>query len=198
MRLSISYLYRIKIGDLYLLVKSERIPNQYQPVGGVIKRLPEGSAYLSEINAKDDDLIPIDETAKDDLRIRIDGRYLFSFMRWYDSATGRETDCWREFYEELVKPRILSQKNFGSVLTRHIRRYVTPVHFTNFTQSHELLVAEIYELVPTEAQKNELMELQKKSLSNILWATEEVILRQGVIQKQLLKANISVTALWTL
>ena len=36
-RISFAYLYRIKIGDKYLLVKNERGTGKYQPVGGVYK-----------------------------------------------------------------------------------------------------------------------------------------------------------------
>jgi len=75
-RLSISYLYRIKVDNLYLLVKGGWI-DQYQPVGGVIKRLPEATAYLSKFDTKDDDLIPIDKTTKDARR------------SWIASARGR-------------------------------------------------------------------------------------------------------------
>src|SRR5437868_1126300 len=34
-RMSISYLYQIEVQGKYLLVKGHRIPNQFQPVGGV-------------------------------------------------------------------------------------------------------------------------------------------------------------------
>ena len=39
-RISISYLFRIKVKGKYLLVRGDRIKNQFQPVGGVYKRLP--------------------------------------------------------------------------------------------------------------------------------------------------------------
>lgn len=38
-RISFAYLYRIKIGNKYLLVKNERGTGKYQPVGGVYKLL---------------------------------------------------------------------------------------------------------------------------------------------------------------
>ena len=40
-RLSFSYLFKIQIDGKYLLIKGNRLKNQYQPVGGVYKYYPE-------------------------------------------------------------------------------------------------------------------------------------------------------------
>src|SRR5690242_2262007 len=51
-RLSISYLYRIEMNGKYLLIKSYRIPNTYQPVGGVYKYYdPEAKKALYAMGA---------------------------------------------------------------------------------------------------------------------------------------------------
>jgi SMODS-associated NUDIX domain len=151
-RVSISYLYRIKVGEMYLLVRSQRRKDQFQPVGGVIKALPDGKTFLTSIKAKEDDFIPIDDDSKNDLRITIDGRNIFTLMTWYETATGRETDCWREFYEELLATKILSLENFGYVYTRHLKRHLDPISYGNPEQKHRFLVSEIYELLPTDNQ----------------------------------------------
>jgi len=197
-RLSISYLYRIKVDNRYLLIKGHRIPDQYQPVGGVIKLLPDGAAYLWDFDAKGDDLFPIDKASVHDLRISIDGKHLFKFMQWYESGKGRETDCWREFYEELVRPEIVPRDAFGFVFTRHIRRHVTPVQFSNHVQKHECLIAEIYELIATAEQEAELKKLQKADSAKYTWATEDEIRRQGVIQGRKRNMRIPITASWIL
>ncbi len=83
-----SYLYRIKIDDKYLLVKGNRILGQYQLVGGVIKRYPSSKDFFDSISAKDDPMIPIDTTSKNDLRIRVSGKNVLRFMQWFDSGKG--------------------------------------------------------------------------------------------------------------
>ena len=197
-RLSISYLYRIKVDDDYLLIRGHRIKDQYQPVGGVMKRLPEGTVALSEFDATDDKLIPFDQTARDDLRIIIGGKHLFNFMRWYQSRKGRETDCWREFYEELVAPGIVPADVFGYVTTRHVRRHITPVRFSNHVQMPECLIAEIYELIPTEEQTKELKKLKAISSEKYMFAKADEIRQEGVKPGQSQNRRISITASWTL
>jgi hypothetical protein len=153
---------------------------------------------LSSIKAKEDDFIPIDDDSTNDLRITIDGRYIHSLMIWYDSGTGRETDCWREFYEELIGTKILSIENFGYVFTKHIKRHVDPIVYGAPEQKYRFLISEIYELLATEAQLKELRALQATSSDKYIWATEDLIRRLGVIPKQQSDIAIPITASWTL
>lgn len=197
-RISASYLYRIKINDLYFLIRSQRRPNQFQPVGGVVKYLPEATAFLTSISAKEDDFIPVDDDSRCDLRITIEGRHVFSFMNWYDSAMGRERDCWREFYEELVAAKILSIENFGYVFTRFITRHEQPICFSVAEQKCKLQIADIYELIATDSQMKELCSLQPSQSDKYVWATDELIRRLGAIPKQQLNTVIAPTASWTL
>src|SRR5690349_6727875 len=60
-RVSISYLFRIRVSGRYLLIRGTRFPDQFQPIGGVYKLFPSGVARLkSSFGAVDDDIIPID------------------------------------------------------------------------------------------------------------------------------------------
>ncbi len=197
----ISYLYRIKIGEKYLLVRSQRRTNQNSAGRfGVIKILPDGKTFLSTIKAKEDDFIPVDDNSENDLRITIDGRNIFTLMTWYETAAGRETDCWREFYEELVQRlKILSTKNFGYVFTRHLKRHVDPITFGNPEQKHRFLVSEIYELLHHRGSDRELIELRTIFSDKYVRVTEEdTIRRLGVIPKQGVNMTIPITACWTL
>ncbi|ARF16726.1 hypothetical protein [Sporosarcina ureae] len=74
-RVSISYLFRIKIDGKYLLVKGNRI-QQFQPVGGVYKRYEDSDYIFNELDVKEDVKIPEDDAKKNDLRIRIKGAFL--------------------------------------------------------------------------------------------------------------------------
>lgn len=197
-RLSVSYLFRIKIDDQYLLIRGKRITNRYQPVGGVIKRYPESTEFFVKIGAQDDNMYPIDQSSRNDLRIRIRGIRMFSFMQWFDARKGRETDAWREFYEELVAPGILSRDTFGYIASRYVRRHVSPIKYSSHAQMKERFVAEIYELLPSQQQELELRLLMNEDSNNYLWANEDLIRRRGVVPKQKFKRNISPTAEWTL
>lgn len=195
-RLSISYLYRIKLNDEYFLIKGERIKNQYQPVGGVYKRYKSAEKFFKEINALDDDLFPIDKSSKDDLRIRIKGRYLLNFIKWFDSKSERETCQWREFYEELIQTNIINQKDFPYIFTNFIKQYVYGIKWSEYSQSKELLIAEIYEPIFNDEQTLIFESLKCKENEKYCFMSENQINRLGVIPKEEIKIQIAKTAKW--
>lgn len=197
-RLSISYLYRIKIGDTYFLVRGQRIKNQFQPVGGVYKRLNNSDSLFMSIGALDDDLFPIDESSKNDLRIRIKGRHLLRFIRWFSSEEGRESSPWREFYEELVETEIVPGKMFPYLFTKKIKQHVSGICWSDYVQSLELFIADIYEPVLNEDQYAAISKLSENSSDKYVFATEEQVKRLGIIPKKNTSANISRTASWVI
>lgn len=77
-RISAAYLFKINIDGKYLLVKGRNI-NQLQPVGGVYKRLPDSSTLFQNLEILDDKCIPICDTTRQDLRIRVKGKHLANF-----------------------------------------------------------------------------------------------------------------------
>ena len=104
-RISFAYLYRIKVGNKYLLVKNERGTEKYQPVGGVYKLAGNEKIELkNRYQVKDDDKISIDESSRDDYRLRIENKYLRKFMKRFDRGANRERidNLSREFKEELI------------------------------------------------------------------------------------------------
>ncbi|WOD40544.1 hypothetical protein [Nodosilinea sp. E11] len=179
-RMSISYLFRIKVEGKYLLIRGKRFP-QFQPVGGVFKRYDSSISFFQEIHALDDDLIPIDADSKRDLRIRLKGRYLLKFMKWFDSRKNREICGWREFYEELVKPRIFPEELFPFVKYQFIKRHINPIRYSDFSQSYEILVAEIYEVILDREQESFLQDTIRTGISDCIWVTEEEVLRRGAM-----------------
>jgi hypothetical protein len=197
-RISISGLYRIKMDGLYLLVKGRRI-DQYQPVGGVFKRFRDSRLIFEKLNVLDDDNVPIDAESRDDLRIRVPFNKLSQFLNWYKTGKNRETSPWREFYEELIGEGILSQENFPYINYEHIRTHLEGIHYTPYFRCHEILIAEIYELLPTQKQIEELEVLIKKQTSeDYIWASASIIQSLGVEPNKSLKANISKTSSWIL
>jgi len=197
-RLSISYLYRIKVNDDYFLVRGLRIKNQFQPVGGVYKRHDSSKKIFERIGALDDDLFSIDESSKNDLRIRIKGRHLLQFIKWFDSERDRENCPWREFYEELIKTNIVTKDNFPYIFTRKIKRYISGVNWSDYVQSKELFIADIFEPILTDKQLLELENLKQIQSENYIFATEDQIRRLGIVPKKQHLSNISKTANWLL
>lgn len=197
-RVSISALVRIRVYDKYLLVKGLRIRAQYQPVGGVLKRLPSSFPLLSELGVREDEKMPVDEDTLNDLRVRVPSNALVAFLEWYDTGRGREISPWREFYDELIKPGILPADRFPYILYDYVKRHVAGIQFSDFFQCDELLIAEIYELIPTNDQLEALKALRPETNEQVIWATESLIKSRGVNPPENFTANISNNAAWIL
>ena len=172
-RLSIAYLFRIKIDNQYLLVKSQR-RNTHQPPGGVYKRLPSSKTFFEEICIKEENNVNYDPNSDNDLRIRIKGKYLSRFFKWLDQAKGREISPWREFYEELLFTNILSSENFPYIQYEFIRRKQSDITKT-YGEQFEIHVADIYELLPDDKQKKELDALKDQDSDQFILADENTI-----------------------
>lgn len=179
-RISFAYLYRIKIGNNYLLVKNERGTGKFQPVGGVYKLLNSEKLELkNRYQVKDDNKIPIDESSRDDYRLRIESKYLRKFVRRFDHKASREqiTNLSREFKEELVEKGII---DWNQISYRFCGRHTTELQFSEHFQCYELLLADIVELIPTPEQEKNLMQLLKQHFDSYRFATAEDIESLGV------------------
>lgn len=196
-RISVSYLFRIKVDGSYLLIKGHRW-DHYQPVGGVYKTSPGAKASLNKMNALDDNLVPIDEVSEHDLRIRIPARQIIPFVRWFESEHSRETSPWREFHEELIGSGILSGDDFPFIFHDFIRREIRPIRYSHWADSMEILIADIYELLPTPDQFKALKGLKKSGNPQIVYASEDQIRHLGITPGKNLDLRISETAIWTL
>lgn len=197
-RISASYLYRIRVDNEYLLVKGQRF-DHFQPVGGVYKAHPSSSGSRNAMKILDDNLLTPDAVSNGDLRVRVPGKKLVHFVRWFEAETGRETDGWREFYEELVATGILSAEAFRYVKYDRIERLYRPMKFSPWANSQEILIADILELLPTPEQLVQLRELKNRSDLPILWASEGQIRRMGAADGAANQTTrIAETAVWTI
>jgi hypothetical protein len=198
-RLSISYLFRIKVDSEYLLIRSKRFP-AFQPVGGVYKRFASSTTFFQELEILDDDLVPFDEVSKDDLRVRVKGKHLVAFISWFYSGKDRELSPWREFYEELVKPGHLPSEVFPYIFYRHIKRYEHPLRYSDYAKSQELLIADIYDLVLNSAQNECLNKLHasKGSTDELIWVDEDRVRRRGALPGENSTYEISLHSSWIL
>lgn len=162
-RFSLSGLYKIQIPDSnkYLLVLNRRIENQLQPVGGVYKRFGDDSLF-NKWGAKPDNSrngLDVDELSSGDLRFVVRGKHALDVLNWFESQNERELDPKREFKEELLDTKILSQEVFSHFNHKHIRRYSTDIKWSDFFGCYEILVYDVFELLPNHDQKRALLQL---------------------------------------
>lgn len=179
-RISFAYLYRIKIGDKYLLVKNERGTGKYQPVGGVYKFEEDEKIELkNRFQAKDDNKISIDESSRNDYRLRMENKYLRKFISHFDKKANRENvdNLSREFREELIEKNII---NWNEISYRFCGRHMTSLHFGEHFQIYEILLADVVELLPTVEQMEDLKMLLNKPSDKYRLATAEEITSLGV------------------
>ncbi len=175
-RISFAYLYRIKIGNKYLLVQNSRNTGKYQPVGGVYKLLGNEKLELKNLfHVMDDDKILIDESSRDDYRLRMENKYLRKFIKRFNSKSAnreRIDNVGREFREELLESGILHWKKISY---RYCGRHMTDLRFEEHFQIYELLLADIVELLPTADQEQDLKNLMAHENSKYRFATAEQI-----------------------
>lgn len=177
-RISIAYLIRIKIDGKYLLVKSNRIDNKFQPVGGVRKYYSGAKGILDDLGFLDDDCLPIDENSRGDLRIRIPTKKLVDFFKWYDGRKSREVDQTREFNEELLATSILPQAAFQNIQLSYLHTYQY-LHFSEHFNTDEILHHEVYELIPTIEQETILRNLIKETSEQFVLVDDNLIRSKG-------------------
>ena len=168
-RFSLSYLFRIKIPgtNSYLLVLNRRIANQLQPVGGVYKRYGDNKLFESWGYVPDsrNNGLGVDDTSESDLRFRVKGKYTVDVLKWFEEAKEREMSGEREFCEELLETNILEKETFKSIQYKHVRRHSKHLTWSEFHQCYEVLVYDIYELLPSEKQKEALRKLANEPLN---------------------------------
>lgn len=178
-RVSISYLFQIKINGKYLLVKGNRI-DQYQPVGGVFKMLPSFKDMKRNYEITDDDHLLIDETSKDDLRIRVKGKNLVKLLNWFYTRKNREVGVHREFYEEMIMTEILEVNSLRSFTPEYCKTVNTNIHFSKHLNCKEVLIYEIYDLELTDQEKERILKYCKSNPEKAILVTQDDIIKECI------------------
>ena len=152
-RVSIAYLFRIKIDNTYLLIKGNKI-EQLQPVGGVYK------FYDSFKNTFDSlELRSVHESAfyeKNDLRIYVRGKFLNKFLKWFETSKNRECTVDREFREELIETNYIDHSIMKDVKFEFLRRVNEGVHYSPHFKCKEILIFDIYDVILNEESENKI------------------------------------------
>jgi len=178
-RVSISYLFKMKVEEKYFLIKGHRI-DQFQPVGGVFKFFPGFKCFKYSHEVIDDEGIPIDENSKNDLRIRIKGKYLLKLMKWFLSRKNREVSVHREFYEEIIKTEILSYDSFIKFNPEYYKTETTKIHYSEHFTCNEVIIYEIYDVKLSKDEEKEIKKYIKDNPGEAILATQNDIKRECI------------------
>jgi 5'-3' exonuclease len=128
----------------------------------------------------DDLKLPNKGLMKDDFAIFIPAKKAIKFIDWFNKKQNREVSNWREFYEELIKTKILSQNNFPYVNYNYVGTVITPIKRTLGWDCFEILQYDILDLIPTKKQEKELVDLLKNGDTDLYkWADDELINNLG-------------------
>ncbi len=178
-RLSIAYLFTIKIDNQYLLVKN-RTRNYFQPVGGAYKTLPNSERIFKKLKVKPDRLIETEHgIAKGDLRVNVKGLNVIEFLDWFNSKEDRETSPWREFCEELISTNILPWRQFRFIDYKFQGSVQSPI-ITLDSGGKGMFLFEIYDLVINDEQRPVLEELLRNgNTEKYIWVDDYLIQRLG-------------------
>jgi len=164
-RFSLSYLLRIRIPNTnrYLLVLNRRIDNQLQPVGGVYKRYGDDKLFESWGYRPDNmrNGLGMDELSEQDLRFSITGKHVIKAIKWFEEGKEREVSIDREFCEELLEPKILDRNVFTHIRYKQLRRFSKNLVWSDYHNCYEVLIYDIFELLPSASQKQALIELNE-------------------------------------
>lgn len=179
-RISASYLFRIRVDDGYVLVWGGRFGGHFQPVGGVYKHHESATGRFIEFGVLPDSALGRDAASRRDLRLRLPGRHLVAWVRWFESGRNRELDAWREFYEELIATNILPQSIFPFIEYELIERKYNKLRYSAWAECKELLIADILEARLTEPQSQSLRTALSTHPAQLRLFGEEEIRRRGV------------------
>ena len=178
-RISFAYLYRIKVGNEYLLIMNSRGTDKYQPVGGVYKLKDDERVKLNNLfHVVDDNKVKLDESSRDDYRLLMPSKYLRKFVkRFNNDKVQREkiNDVSREFKEELGE-----YVAWNKIRYRYCGRHMTELKYGDHFQCYELLLADIVELMPYAEQMQDLQELKKKRAKQFRFADSNEIKSLGI------------------
>lgn len=176
-RLSMSYVFRIKVKGKYLLVKNRK-GNYYQPVGGAYKTLPGIETIFKKYGVKPDNRFETSHgIAKNDLRFKVKGKNVLRIIKWFNSKENREICQWREFCEELITTDIIRDKHsFRYIDYEYSNILITPMQKAKNFDCQEILIFEIFDLVPNDLQKVELERLYDLGDTNEIKFADEILI----------------------
>lgn len=181
-RISFSYLFRIKIKGKYFLIKNIRM-DHFHAVGGCYKMQKSEFDYLKDkYSVSISQQVPFDEENGVDYRLNVPACNLTRFVRRFNKTKDREqiSNLTREFKEELIEPSYIDKSNFNEISYRYCGRHYDGINYSHFLNCYELLIADIVELQLTQSQENELLQLAQNDKDMFILADGKIIMSEGV------------------
>lgn len=178
LRISFASLIRIKIDDKYVLIKSRRFNDLWQPVGGVYKFFDPNIRHTFGLQ---DDNGLFKKSDPNELRLSFPPNKInrvFDFMKWFDSRLGREISPDREFREELLDQGILDKEVFKEVHFQFIERHFH-LGLSDKFKLWELMAFEIFELRLSDSQKNQIKDRLQTNNKDVILLTKNEIDHNG-------------------
>lgn len=178
-RFSIAYLFRINIDGKYLLVKNEKIADQYQPVGGVYRKFDSFVDIANKLEVTDEKKENF--RVSNDLRVYVQSKNVIKFLEWFKTRRNREVNVVREFIEEIIDKNILEIQNLRDIEFEFIRTYDSGLHYAEQFSSYEILLHDIFEVRLKSNAADKLKQYVDSSSDNYLILVEQTdILRKAV------------------
>lgn len=179
LRVTFAALVRIKVNSDYLLIKSKRIADQWQPVGGVYKFFDQSK--VNELNLRSD--TGFKKTESNEFRLTFPSEHIFNalkLMKWFESQQGRETSPHREYKEELLDSNLLTGDQFANPNFEYLcRKYV--LSFAQKFSVWELKIFEIFELKMNVEQVQSLKKLVDAQSGSLLLLDQKYIESAGFV-----------------
>lgn len=159
---SLSYLFKIKLKgeNKYLVIRGNKIKNQYQPVGGVYKKFSSLDLKWKEWGALETKNNPEDS---DDLRFEVKRKFIPEIRKWFYKRKNRETDVWREFCEELIITGLLPEKTFRYIKPEFLYSKEETLIFRKGKDTKQFLIYDIYTLNLSSEQEQSIVQLHKNA-----------------------------------
>lgn len=177
LRVSMAYLFQIKIDDKYLLVGNSN-KKYYQFPGGKYKFYDGAKTTLETMNKTEDDLLQNKKERENDIAFNINPLKFHKFIKWFESGNDREIEHNREFNEELLIQNQIPIEKFISLNFRKIRTIRTPLHRTNINNKkrYEFLSYDFLEPILSQEQKAYFTTLYEKgNTDHIKWVTKDEV-----------------------
>lgn len=176
-RLSCAYLFRIRSGNKYLLIKGNHI-DQYQPVGGVYKTFEsfQEIAHKLEITPEKEEHFYEDN----DLRVYMPGKSVMKFIHWFNTGAGREFNVTREFYEEMVVPGFLPIEALANVKIEYIKQVHSDLHYSVAFKCKEVLLHNIFEVTLSDVQIETLISKISNGEKRLIFVDQQAIEKEAV------------------
>lgn len=165
-RMSLSYLFSIKINNEYLLIKGNRI-DQFQPIGGVFHYMKSFEEIKNKWNISDVNNDQFHD--KNDLRIFVPGNRVIKIVEWFHSKKNREVTIHREFIEELVDNNILDMEDLKKVDFELKRIEETGIKYSDHFRMDEYNIYEVYDIVFNDLDIEEKILINSKENERFIW-----------------------------